>query len=107
MRGTLSSYTFLFIHQVRTRRGLAASTTWVLLLFLLCSLVGRFGVSFLGFSFNLEESPFYGPPLFRPNWANGTVNPGPYHKISAPLISDALIQPTGQLISFCSYVPRQ
>ena len=73
MRGTLSSFTLLFVHQVRTRQGLVASTTWVLLLFLLCSLLGRFGVSLLGFAFNLEDSPFYDPPLFRSDWANATL----------------------------------
>ena len=74
--GTLSSYALLFVHQARTRRGLVTPTTWVLLLFLFCSLGGRFGVAFLGFAFNLEETPHYTPPLFRPNWANGTVDSG-------------------------------
>ena len=75
MRGTLSSYALLFIHQVRPRRKRVASTTWILFLFLLCSLVGRFGVAFLGFAFNIEDRLHYIPPLFRPNWENGTVNP--------------------------------
>jgi len=74
MRGTLLSYASLFIHQVRTRRGLGASTTWVLFLFLVCSLLGRFGVAFLGFAFNLEEKPYYTHRLFRPDWVNGAVN---------------------------------
>jgi len=74
MRGALSSYASLFVHQVRTRRGVVAPTTWVLFLFLLCSFLGRFGVAFLGFAFNPEENPHYTPPLFTPDWVNGTVN---------------------------------
>ena len=65
--GTLSSYTLLYIHQVRTRRGLVAPTTWLLFLFVLCSVVGRFGVALLGFAFNLEETPLYSAPVYRPN----------------------------------------
>ena len=61
------------MHQVRTRQGLVAPTTWVLLLFLLCSLLGRFGVALLGFAFNLEDTAFYEPPHFRPDWANMTL----------------------------------
>ena len=60
--------------QVRTRQALATPTTWVLFLFLICSLLGRFGVAFLGFAFNLEENAYYIPPLSRPDWRNGTVN---------------------------------
>ena len=74
MNGTLSSYAFLFWHQVRNRKGLATLTTWGLLLYVLGSVFGRFGVAFLGLAYNLEETPLYDPPLFRPNWANGTVN---------------------------------
>ena len=73
IRGTLSSYALLFVHQVRTRQAMVSLTTWLLFLFLLCSVLGRFGVASLGFAFNLEESPNYYPPLFRPDWANGTV----------------------------------
>jgi len=74
VRGTLGSYALLFIHQVRTRRSLVAPTTSVLFLYLFCSIAGRFSVAFLGFAFNLENSPLYNPALFRPNWVNGTVN---------------------------------
>jgi len=74
MRGTLSSYGLLFLHQVRTRQGRFAPMTWVLFLFLLCSLLSRFGVAFLGFAFNLEDTPYYNAPVLRPDWVNGTVN---------------------------------
>ncbi|KAF8423516.1 hypothetical protein EV426DRAFT_700129 [Tirmania nivea] len=74
MMGTPSSYALLFMHQVRTRRGLVTPTTWVLFLYLLGSVFGRFGVAFLGFAVNLDDSAVYTPPLFRPNWANGTVD---------------------------------
>jgi len=74
--GTLSSYALLYIHQIRTRRGFAAPTTWVLLLFVFCSVVGRFGVAFIGFAFTLEETPLYTPQLLRPNWVNGTIGQG-------------------------------
>ena len=77
MRGTLTSYTLLFIHQVNTRRERFAPTTWILFLFLLSSLVGRFGVAFIGFAFNIEDRSHYTAPLFRPNWTNGTVNSNP------------------------------
>ncbi|KAF8423518.1 hypothetical protein EV426DRAFT_700130 [Tirmania nivea] len=63
MRGTLSSYASLFMHKV--------GISGVVFLYLLCSVVGRFGVVTLGFAFNIEESP---PPLFRPDWAKGAVN---------------------------------
>jgi len=43
-------------------------------LFLLCSLVGRFGVAFLGFGFNLEDTSFHEETIFRPDWVNGTLN---------------------------------
>ena len=74
MRGTLWSYCLLFTHQFHNLRRLTAATTWVLFVFLLGSLVGRFGVAFLGFAFILEDIPHYTPPILRPNWANGTVN---------------------------------
>ena len=74
MRGTLGSYAALFIHQARTRRGLGTPATWVLFLYVFCSVAGRFGVAFLGFAFNLEDSPVYTPALLRPNWEGGTVN---------------------------------
>jgi len=73
IRGTLSAYASLFIHQFHTRKGLVSFNTWVLFLFLLCSVIGRFGVAFLGFAFNLEDSPNYIPRLFMPDWGNGTV----------------------------------
>jgi len=62
------------MHEVRTRRGLVTSATWVLLLFLLCSLLGRFGIALLGLAFNLDDSPQFTPALFRPDWANGTLS---------------------------------
>ena len=68
------SYTLLFVHQARTRQGIASLTTWVLFLFLLCSLIGRFGIAFLGFAYNLEEMPYFISPILRPDWDNGTVN---------------------------------
>jgi len=74
MRGAPSTYAALFMHQVGTRRGLAASTTWVLFLFLLCSLIGIFGVALLGFAFNLEENPNFNQPLCKTDWVNGTMN---------------------------------
>ena len=76
MGGTLLSYTLLFIQQVRIRQRLGTPNTWVLCLFVLCSLAGRFGVAFLGFSFNLEETPHVEHALLRPNWVNGTANGG-------------------------------
>jgi len=53
-----------------------------LFLFLLCSLFGRFGVAFLGFAFNLEETSKYTPPLFRPDWMNGTLEGDESQKIA-------------------------
>lgn len=73
MRGTLPSYMSLFVNQVRIRQRLATSTTWVLLLYILFSIFGRFGIAFLGFAFNFGETLHYAPPLFRPNWADGIV----------------------------------
>lgn len=61
------------MYQIRIRQGRVA-TTWVLFVFLLCCLFGRFGVAFLGFAFNLEDHPYYIPPTVRPDWENGTVN---------------------------------
>ena len=46
----------------------------MLVLYLLCSLLGRFGVAFLGLTFNLEDTPDYKPSLFRPDWQNGTLH---------------------------------
>lgn len=93
MRGTLSSYTSLFIQQARTRRG---STTSVLFLFLVCSLLGRFGVAFLGFAFNLEEKPYYTHRLFRPDWVNGTVNGDDSVRMALASELDLPTQHTGQ-----------
>lgn len=76
MRGTLSSYILLFMHRVHTWQGLVTSTTGVLVLFLLCSLVGRFGVAFLGFGFSLDDTLIYIPPLSRPDWRNGSISEG-------------------------------
>jgi len=61
------------MHQVRTRQGLVSPTTWVLFLFLICSLCGRFGVAFLGFAFNLEDKVFHHNAIVRPDWVNGTI----------------------------------
>ena len=74
MTGTFSSYAFLFMHKVRTHRGNATMATWVLCLYLLCSVVGRLGVAPLGLTFNIEEYSDYTPPIWRPKWKNGTVN---------------------------------
>ncbi|RPB29215.1 hypothetical protein L211DRAFT_864775 [Terfezia boudieri ATCC MYA-4762] len=74
IEGTPLSYTALFMHEIRTRRGLVASGTLMLFLFLLCSLLGRFGIAFLGLAFNLDDSPHFTPPLFRPDWKNGTLS---------------------------------
>ena len=94
VRGTLSSYAFLFMHQIRTRQGLVTPTTWVLFLFLLCSVAGRLGVALLGFAFNLDESPLYTPPLFRPDWVNGAVTSD-----GLTLDSESKLASQGQLIS--------
>ena len=83
MRGTLSSYASLFKHRVRTRKGVVSLTTWVLYLFLLCSILGRFGVAFLGFAFNLDDNPYYYHPIVRADWVNGTV--GGNHSIENAL----------------------
>jgi len=96
MRGTLWSYASLFVHQVRTRRGIVNPTTWVLFLFLFCSLVGRFGVAFFGFAFNLEDSPSYTPALFRPNWANGTVHGDGSHDAALASLTGDTFQSKGQ-----------
>ena len=61
------------MHQARTRQGLVSPTTWVLFLFLICSLCGRFGVAFLGFAFNLEDKAFHHAPIVRPDWVNGMI----------------------------------
>ena len=82
------------MHQIHTREGLVTPTTWVLFLFLLCSVAGRFGVAVLGFAFNLDESPFYTPPLLRPDWANGAVNSD-----GLTLASESNFTSQGQLIS--------
>ena len=46
----------------------------MLVLYLLCSLFGRFGVAFLGLTFNLDDSPVNIPPLSAPAWENGTLH---------------------------------
>jgi len=61
------------MNQVRTQQ-LASLTTWLLLVFLLCSLLGRFGVALLGFAFTIEDNSVYEAPILRPDWANGTLN---------------------------------
>ena len=62
------------MHRIRTRQGLVAPTTWVLFVFLLCSVAGRFGVALLGFAFNLDDTSFVTSAYFRPDWVNGTMN---------------------------------
>ena len=94
VRGTLSSYAFLFMHQIHTRQGLVTPTTWVLFLFLLCSIAGRLGVALLGFAFNFDERPLYTPPLWRPDWVNGAVNIN-----GLTLASESTVASQGQLIS--------
>ncbi|KAF8423525.1 hypothetical protein EV426DRAFT_601855 [Tirmania nivea] len=98
MMGTLSSYALLFTHQVRTQRCFASPTTWILFLFLLFSVFGRFGVAFLGFAFTLEDTPLYTPALFRPNWANGTINGGSSHYMVWPSIPEAPDQSNAQAL---------
>ena len=73
MRGTLLAYTSLFKLQIRTKQGRFTWATLVLALYLLCSILGRFGVALLGLTFNVEDTPFYTPPLFTPAWENGTL----------------------------------
>ncbi|KAF8423515.1 hypothetical protein EV426DRAFT_115312 [Tirmania nivea] len=92
MMGTLSSYALLFMHQVRTQRGFASPTTWILFLFLLFSVFGRFGVAFLGFTYTLEDRSNYTPPLTRPNWANGTIYGNSSHDMAWPSIPAAPVQ---------------
>ena len=82
--GSLSSYALLFFHQVKARGRHITRTTLVLFLYLICSIVGRFGVAFLGFAFNLDETPLYTQPLLRPNWVNGTVNTNDAHGMALP-----------------------
>jgi len=73
MRGTLSQYALLFKRQVFTLQQ-CDSTALLLFLFLLCSLLGRFGVAFLGFAYNIDVDPYSDAPLFRPDWENGSLN---------------------------------
>lgn len=46
----------------------------MLILYLLCSILGRFGVAFLGLTFNLDDAPFYRPPLSIPDWGSKTLH---------------------------------
>ncbi|KAF8423514.1 hypothetical protein EV426DRAFT_717345 [Tirmania nivea] len=92
MKGTLSSYAAILMNKVRARWGFVTPTTWVLFLYLLGSLFGRFGVAFLGFAFNLEDSPHFSPALFRPNWANGTVNGDYSHYTDLASLTDRPFQ---------------
>jgi len=73
MRGTLSQYASVFKHQVFTGQQ-CGSTTLLLFLFLLFSLLGRFGVALLGFAYNLKVNLYSEGPLFRPDWGNGTLS---------------------------------
>ena len=84
MMGTLSAYTLLFMHQLRTCR---CHGTWALGLYLVSSVVGRFGVAFLGFAFNIEEAPLYTAPLFRPNWKQGLVKGDGSHDTALAALS--------------------
>jgi len=102
MIGSPSAYALLFMRQVRSHRGLIAPTTWVLFLFLLGSIVGRFGVAFLGFAVNLDDSALYTPPLFRPNWANGTVNGDDSHDTALASLIGERFQSKGQF-HLCSH----
>ena len=96
MRGTLWSYFLLFMRQFRRLKRLTAATTWVLFVFLLSSLIGRFGVAFLGFAFLLEDIPIYTPAVFRPNWANGTVNSDSPHDAALASLTGDSIQSKGR-----------
>lgn len=65
------------MHQILPRRGLATSPSWILFPFLLCSLLGRFGVAFLGFAFNLDDTVYHIDPLTQPDWVNGSLDAAP------------------------------
>lgn len=58
---------------MRNSIGLRSVQTYIVLLFLICSIFGRFGVALLGLAFNLEDTPHYIPPRFRPDWVHLTV----------------------------------
>ena len=96
MRGTLWSYCLLFIRQFRPLKCLAAATTWVLFIFLLFSLIGRFGGAFLGFAFLLEDISIHTPAIFRPNWANGAVNGDGSHDAALASLTGDPIQSKGR-----------
>lgn len=62
MRGTLAQYASVFKHQVFTLQQ-CDLTALLLPLFLLYSLLGRCGVAFLGFAYNIEDNPYSHAPL--------------------------------------------
>ena len=44
----------------------------IVVVFLVLSIVGRFGVASVGLAFNLENNLAITPPLYRPDWVNLT-----------------------------------
>ena len=81
MKGTLSSYALLLLNELRTCKHLR--TIFPILLYLITSLIGRFGVGFIGLTFNLNVEVSYIAPLMRPDWSNGqsqlsSTAPAPY-----------------------------
>ena len=44
-------------------------------MFLFTSLVGSFGIAFLGFAFAIDDTPKHTAALYRPDWVNATLNP--------------------------------
>ena len=72
LQGTLSSYTLLLRNQF-TKRHWANLTTYVALMFIWVSIIGRFAVAFLGFAYNLEDTAHYRAPLSRPDWVHLSI----------------------------------
>ena len=44
----------------------------VVFVFMVVSVLGRFGVALLGFAYNLEDTPYVKEALYRPDWAGLT-----------------------------------
>ena len=78
MRGSLLGYSTLFARRIctpYTRKKPESKSGKVLLVvfvFMVLSVIGRFSVAFLGFAYNLQETPHNQQPLFRPDWVNLT-----------------------------------
>ena len=56
-------------------------------IFIVLSIVVRFGVVLLGFAYNLEENPVFTPPLYRPDWVNMTVTNAMDTANTSPILS--------------------